>query len=97
MFENLLLVDILKNPLILGAIFAIVRNIGGYATACWTAKKLLPYSGYQLLETFSLFETFFVLLMGVASLPSESAATIAVIVDILRSLKKTIADTAAKK
>jgi hypothetical protein len=90
MFEKLLVQDILQNPVLLGLIFAIIRNIGGYAYNCFAAKKLLPYSASMLLETLTLYETFFIALSGLADLPASWAVTLTVAVDMIRSVKKAV-------
>ena len=92
MFDDLLLLDILKNPVLLGLLFAIIRNLGGYITECFRAKKLVPYSKSSLLETMSLYETFFITLGGVASVPQNWVAVITVLVDVIRSFKKVVED-----
>lgn len=84
------ILDIVKNPIMLALIFAIIRNIGGYIVACFEAKKLLPYENAKFLKTLTLYEVFLVSLIGVASLPQQWAVTLTVIVDIIYSLKTAI-------
>jgi len=88
MFENVFLLDFLKNPILLALLFAVVRNIGGYLTAIFKEKKPLKYEPAKFLETLTLYETFFVALMGLTSLPVEYVAGIVVLVDVLRSVKE---------
>jgi hypothetical protein len=90
MIDQLFVLDILKNPVLLAAIIAIVRNILGYATECFNAKKLLPYSATKFLETLTLYETFFIILGGIASTPETWTAGITVAIDVLRSVKKAV-------
>lgn len=90
MFEKLLVQDILQNPALLGLLFAIIRNIGGYAYNCFAAKKLLPYSASMFLETLALYETFFIALGGLADLPANHYVTISVVLDVIRSVKKAV-------
>jgi len=92
MFDDLLLLDILKNPILLGLIFAIIRSLGGYLTECFREKKLVSYNASKLLETLTLYETFFITLNGVASVPQTWTASIVVLVDVIRSFKKVVED-----
>jgi hypothetical protein len=92
MFDNLFLANILSNPLLFGLLVSIVRNIGGYFTECFRAHRLLPYSGSKLLETLTLYETFFVTLGGMAGLPSSYVVPITAALDVLRSFRKVVED-----
>lgn len=88
MINNLLLLDFLKNPALLAVLFAIVRNLGGYIYNCFEAKKVLPYSASDFLVTLGIWETFFILLGGLASMDTNSMATLTVIVDVMRSFRQ---------
>jgi len=88
--EELLLLDFMKNPALLALLFVIIRNVGGYITACFTAKKVLPYEWTQLGQTLTLYETFFIGLSQIPSMPIAWTAMIAVFVDIFRSFKEAI-------
>ena len=81
------------NPLLLGLLIGVVRNIGGYASACIQAGKLVAYEKKKLLETLVLYETFFIAFLAVGNLPEIWAIGIAVALDGLRSLKKTIEES----
>jgi hypothetical protein len=89
MFENLLKIT-LENPILIGFIFAIIRNIGGYVVECFQAKKLLPYSGQAALKTLTLYETFFIALNGAVGVDMEITAISALAVDIIHSIKAAI-------
>jgi len=88
--EELFVLDFLKNPALLALLFVIIRNIGGYLTACFKAKELIPYESMQFLETLTLYETFFIGLSQVPSMPLHWTATLTVLVDVLRSFKEAI-------
>lgn len=93
---NAILEILRQNPILLGLIFSIVRNIGGYIVECFNAKKLVPYEAMKLLETLTLYETFFIALGGIANLPATWTAIVAVAVDMLRSIKKAVTPTPLK-
>lgn len=88
--EDLLLFDFLKNPALLALLFVIIRNIGGYLTACFKAKKLVAYEPSQLGETLTLYETFFIGLSQIPNMPITWIAGLTVLVDILRSFKEAV-------
>jgi len=92
MFESLLNTAVLTNPAFIAAIFAVIRNVGGYAYNCFEAKKILPYSASQFLVTLGVWETLFVLLSSGAGLDTATTAALAIVLDFLRSLKTTIGD-----
>ena len=81
---------ILANPIVLAAIIAVLRNLGGYAYNCFEAKKILPYSASQFLVTLGLWETVFVSAMGVASIDTQTTTLLGFFVDIVRGLKTAI-------
>jgi hypothetical protein len=81
---------ILANPIVLAAILAVIRNIGGYIYNCLEAKQLLPYSASQFLVTLALWETLFVGLQGVGNLPPEIVTAIAFGLDFIRGLKTAV-------
>ncbi len=93
MIDNLLLLDVLKNPAILAAILAIIRNIGGYIYNCLEAKHVLPYSASDLLVTLGVWETFFITLNGVASLPVEYTTAITALIEAIRNFRNAISGT----
>ena len=85
------IIDILQqNPILLGLIIAIIRNIGGYIAECFNAKQLVRYEAMKLLETLTLYETFFITLGSIATLPSQYTTIVAVAVDMIRSVKKAV-------
>lgn len=88
------LLDILKNPIVLAAILAVVRNLTGYIANIFKARQkgepLPPYQASQLLETFTLWEGLFILLQGVGSLPTNWTVALVLGADILRSFKKVL-------
>lgn len=86
---------ILANPMVLAAILAVIRNIGGYIYNCLEAKQLLPYSASQFLVTLALWETLFVGLQGVGNLPPEIVTAIAFGLDFIRGLKTAISNATA--
>lgn len=87
-----MILDILRqNPAILGLVIAVIRNIGGYAVECFNAKKLVQYEGMKLLETLTLYETFFITLGSIATLPIAYTAAATVAVDVIHSIKKVLA------
>jgi hypothetical protein len=96
MLQNLTTIDwtsvasILENPIILAALLAIIRNLGGYAYNCFEAKALLPYSASQFLVTLGLWETLFVALDGVVGLSATSTAIVTFALDFIRGLKTAI-------
>ena len=94
MFESLFNMALLTNPAFIAALFAIIRNLGGYAYNCFEAKKILPYSGSQFLVTLGLWETIFIVLAGGANLDVGTTAVITIVLDFLRSLKTAITDVA---
>jgi hypothetical protein len=77
-----------QNPILLGLLISVIRNIGGYLTECFTQHKIVQYQGAKLLETFTLYETFFVAAGQVGGLSNGYTVILAVAVDIVRSLKK---------
>jgi hypothetical protein len=84
--------DILRqNPILLGFIIGILRNIIGYTVECFNAKKIVKYEGMKLLETLALYEGFFIALGSVANLPATWTTIAALAVDMIRSVKKAIA------
>jgi hypothetical protein len=83
---------ILANPIVLAAIFAVLRNLGGYIYNCFEAKKILPYSASQFLVTLGLWETLFIGLAGVANLDITTTAAITFGLDFIRGLKTAITD-----
>jgi len=91
LFENILLLDVLKNPVLLAALIALIRNVGGYVTSMLGVKKYVPWEPVKFGETLALYETFFVALSAVPSLPVEWIAIVAISVDVVRSFKKAIA------
>jgi hypothetical protein len=91
------LTQILQNPIVLGALIGLIRNIGGYIYNCFEAKKLLQYNGMQLLETLALWETFFLALSGVAGLPTSTTVTLTTIIDIIRTVRKAITSNQTTK
>lgn len=90
MFENILLLDVLRNPVLLAALIALIRNIGGYVTSMLGVKKYVPWEPVKFGETLALYETFFVALSAIPSLPVEWIAVVAIVVDITRSIKKAL-------
>jgi len=88
--EELFVLDFLKNPALLALFFVIIRNIGGYLTASFKAKKLIPYDGMQFLETLTLYETFFIGLSQIPTMPIHWTATLTVLVDVIRSFKEAL-------
>jgi hypothetical protein len=89
----MLLLDVLKNPLIIGAILALIRNIGGYIYNCLEAGKILRYNGKDLLVTLGLWETFFTLFMGLGSFPLEYTTVVTAIIEAIRSFRNAVTGT----
>jgi len=89
------ILDILKNPIVLAALLAVVRNLTGYVANIFKARSknepLPPYNASQLLETFALWEGLFILLQGVGSLPATWTVVVTMGADILRSFQKAVA------
>ena len=81
------IIDVFRNnPVLLGLLFGIIRNLGGYLyngfkTGQWTYQK------EQLFATLTLYETFFIGLQGIAGLSSSATVALTVAVDIVKSLK----------
>lgn len=96
MFENILtsefIAALVNNPVFLGLLLAVIRSIGGYVEAMLHVRKTEAYSFIKLGETIAIYETFFVGLSQIPSMPIYLIAIIAVVVDLIRSLKKVIAD-----
>jgi hypothetical protein len=90
MYDTIFLIDILKNPVLLAALIALIRNMGGYIYNSTEAKKLLPYQPSQLITTLGIYETVFLSLSAVPSIPVEWMPIVAVVVDIVRSFRKAI-------
>ena len=86
MFENLLSISLLENPILLALILAIVRNIGGFIEAKLknTSEK---YDPNKLGATIATYETFFIGLSQLPNMPMFATGIITVAVDALRSLK----------
>jgi len=91
MYEELLVLDILKNPALLAAFIAVVRDLGGYIYTCLEAYKnktgIPKFSFTQLAVTMGVYETFFIALSAVPSMPTAWIATITVAVDVVRSFR----------
>ena len=75
-----------QNPLLLGLIFSIIRNLGGYLYNGFYFGNW-AYEKKQLAATLTLYETFFIGLQGVAGLPMTWTVALTVAVDIVKSLK----------
>ena len=90
-----LIVEILKNPVILAALIAVIRNVGGYIYNCFEAKKVLTYNASDFLVTLGIWETFFVALNAVGGLPTTWTLALTTIVDVVRSLKAAIEKASA--
>ncbi len=98
MFENLLNAEILTNPILLALLIAIIRNIGGYLEAVLSAKGKGISEKYDLTKlgsTVATYETVFIALSQVPSLPTWLIAVLAVAVDISRSVKNVIKEIPA--
>lgn len=80
-----------NNPMLLGIIFAIARNIGGYLYNCAEARKFLPYSGVKMLETIALWESLLLILTG-AGVPTKWSVVITLGLDFLRSVRKAVSN-----
>lgn len=93
MVDMSIVITALQNPAVIGIIIAIIYNIGGYITACFRAKTLLAYDKFQLFTTLGLFETLFILLQGLGGLDTGIVTTIAVILNVIVSLKNYIKPT----
>src|SRR4030042_6581427 len=93
---KLILKEIIANPIAMGAIIALIWNLGGYISHITNAKALEKYELIQLVETLVLFETVFIAISGVAGLPTTWATVIGLIVAIVRSLKKAFTEAAEK-
>lgn len=94
MFENILdfstLSALLQNPAFIAAVFALIRNLGGYLYNSIEARKFLPYDWAAFGVTLGLWETVFIILSGGAGLSPQTTAVIAIILDWLRGLKTAI-------
>ena len=84
------MLDLLKNPALLAALIALLRTLGGYIYTMIEAKKFLPFDLVQLGANLGVYETFFVTLSAVPTMPMEWIASIAVLVDVVRSFRKAI-------
>jgi hypothetical protein len=82
--------SIMDNPPLLAAMLAIITNIGMYIAACANSKKLEPYDKTKFLETLAIFETVLITIQGLAGLPASWAATLALVLSFVRSLKNAI-------
>jgi hypothetical protein len=83
---------ILQNPLFIGAVLALLRNIGGYLYNCFEAKKLLPYDASQLLLTMGLWETVFTIAMGSGYVDAQTTTILTLVLDWIRGLKTAISN-----
>ena len=90
MYENVLLLDLLKNPVLIAALIALVRTTGGYVYTMIEAKKFMHFDLVQLGANLGVYETVFLTLSAVPSMPTEWIATLAVVVDVVRSFRKAV-------
>lgn len=92
MFKNLLIADILSNPVILAFILSTIRAIGGYITELIASyAKKQPLERFKLTkygETLAIYETFLVALTQIPNMPLYLAVIMAVVVDIVRKIQK---------
>jgi len=87
--------DILTaNPLLLGAIMAVIYNIAGYIASMLKIKALEGYQVTKLGETLVIFETLFLLLSQLAGLDVKYTAVFAIGAAIVISLKNKIGASA---
>jgi hypothetical protein len=84
---------ILGNPVVMSAILALIINVGGFIAAWAKSNGTESYDKYKALETLALFEGVFIGLQGIAGLDPKWVAVIAIAVNIIYSLKKTLAPT----
>ena len=90
MYENVLLLDLLKNPVLIAALIALVRTTGGYVYTMIEAKKFMHFDLVQLGANLGVYETVFLTLGVVPSMPTEWVATLAIVVDVVRSFRKAV-------
>ena len=79
--ENILEV-LTANPLLLGAIMAIIYDLSGYAQSMLNIKAMEPFEKAKLAQTFLLFETMFLLLSQIGGLNVMYTAIFAIIAQI---------------
>ena len=89
-FWELLMQALIENPVLLGALLAIIRNVGGYITHLASTKKLEPWEPLKFVETLLLYETFINLLLLVPGMPTTWATALTVLIDQIRALKNSL-------
>jgi len=89
-YENVLLLDILKNPVLIAGLIALIRTTGGYIYTMIEAKKFMHFDLVQLGANLGVYETVFITLSAVPTMPTEWMATLAIVVDVVRSFRKAI-------
>lgn len=87
---------ITANPILMGALLTLIFNIGGYIGSMLKVKGVEPYDKFKALETLALFETIFIGLQGVAGIDAQYVAVIAIVINVIYSLKKTLAAPTTK-
>jgi len=85
-----LIVEISQNPMFFAAVIAVLYNLGMYIAAMAHSRALEKWDVVKFVETLTVFETLFVVLMGMAEVPAKYVAIIGVAVNMIRSLKSAI-------
>lgn len=78
------------NPLLLGAILAIIYNIAGYIMSMLKIKAVESYQLAELGKTLVLFESLFLLLSQLGGLPVKYTTAITIVLAVVVSLKDKI-------
>jgi len=79
--------EILENPIFLAFIIAVIRNFLGFAEMKFRGSAG-KYEVSKLGETVALYEGVFISLNLIPEMPSVVIPIIAIVVDVLRSMKK---------
>ena len=81
------LMVLLANPQFVGAIVALIWNIGGYIAAMLKIKALEKYQVTKLVETLVMAEVVFSLLSSIGGLPISISIVGLIVVLIIRGIK----------
>ena len=79
-----------SNAVLMGALMAVIFNVAGYIASMLKIKAFESYDLYKAAQTLALFEGIFIALQGIAGLEPKYVAIIAIIVNVIYSLKNVL-------
>jgi len=89
--------QLISNPLFLGLLVGIIRSLAGYAEMYLNNRRNglpTPYDPTKLLETLAIYEGVFIAVAVAPGIPPSVSAVLAIVVDVLRSIRKNVPTSA---